>query len=225
MRLKKVKGAAEKIASHQDIAFIESTHPNKKWNEVFGNDNPIHIEIGMGKGSFVLGMAKANPDINFIGIEMYDSVLVKALERVLDESEAVPNLRLFQADAARIEDYFDKASVQRIYLNFSDPWHKTRHAKRRLTHENFLKRYETILVADGSIHQKTDNQALFEFSLASIANHGLYLDNISLDLHNSNFEGNVMTEYEQKFSSKGFRIYRLEANRKPKPPKIKIETE
>ena len=175
---------------------------------VFGNDKPIHIEIGMGKGDFIIGMAKNNPNINFIGIEMYDSVIVKAVQKL--ENEELDNLKLIRMDARLIEDVFDK-EIDLIYLNFSDPWPKSRAAKKRLTHERFLNRYENIFKGKKTIFMKTDNAALFEFSIESLSEFGYKLKNISLDLHNSDFKNNVMTEYERKFSEKGVKINRLEA--------------
>jgi tRNA (guanine-N7-)-methyltransferase len=153
-------------------------------------------------------MAKANPHINYFGIEVYKSVIVIALDRLIEED--LPNLRLMNVNAVELQNYFAKGDVDRVYLNFSDPWPKTRHEKRRLTYKTFLSIYENILVDNGEIHFKTDNQGLFEFSLRSFSEYGMLLKYVSLDLHNSAYEGNIMTEYEEKFSSKGFRIYRCE---------------
>ena len=190
------------------FSFLNPEENKGKWKEVFGNDKPIHIEIGMGKGDFIIGMAKNNPNINFIGIEMYDSVIVKAVQKL--ENEELDNLKLIRMDARLIEDVFDK-EIDLIYLNFSDPWPKSRAAKKRLTHERFLNRYENIFKGKKTIFMKTDNTALFEFSIESLSEFGYKLKNISLDLHNSDFENNVMTEYERKFSEKGIKINRLEA--------------
>ena len=207
MRLRNVKGSKEIIESSKYI--ILNPEENKgKWKNVFGNDKPIHIEIGMGKGDFIIGMAKNNPNINFIGIEMYDSVIVKAVQKL--ENEELDNLKLIRMDARLIEDVFDK-EIDLIYLNFSDPWPKSRAAKTRLTHERFLNRYENIFKDKKTIFMKTDNTALFEFSIESLSEFGYKLKNISLDLHNSDFKNNVMTEYERKFSEKGVKINRLEA--------------
>ena len=207
MRLKNVKGADKVIEASKYIVLKPEDYKGK-WKEVFNNSNPIHIEIGMGKGDFIIGMAKAHPDINFIGIEMYDSVIVKAVNKL--EEENISNLKLIRMDARLIEDLFDK-EIDLIYLNFSDPWPKNRNAKRRLTHERFLNRYENIFKGKKTIFMKTDNIDLFSFSIESLSEYGYKLKNVSLDLHNSDFEGNVMTEYEKKFSSKGVRINRLEA--------------
>lgn len=207
MRLRNIKGANEII---EDSKYVILNPEEKKgnWQKIFNNDNPINIEIGMGKGDFIIGMAKKNSNINFIGIEMYDSVIVKAVQKL--EYEDIPNLKLIRMDATLIENVFDK-EVNLIYLNFSDPWPKKRNAKRRLTHEKFLSRYDNIFKDEKVIYMKTDNVSLFEFSLESLSEYGYKLRNISLDLHKSDFEGNVMTEYEKKFSNMGIKINRLEA--------------
>lgn len=171
MRLRNVKGSKEIIESSKYI--ILNPEENKgKWKNVFGNDKPIHIEIGMGKGDFIIGMAKNNPNINFIGIEMYDSVIVKAVQKL--ENEELDNLKLIRMDARLIEDVFDK-EIDLIYLNFSDPWPKSRAAKKRLTHERFLNRYENIFKGKKTIFMKTDNTALFEFSIESLSEFGYKL--------------------------------------------------
>ena len=207
MRLKNVKGADEVIKASSYI-ILNPNNNKGKWNKVFDNNNPIHIEIGMGKGDFIIGMAKLYPNINFIGIEMYDSVIVKAVKKL--EDEQLNNVKLIRMDARLIEDVFDK-EIDLIYLNFSDPWPKNRCAKRRLTHERFLNRYEGIFKGAKTIYMKTDNIDLFAFSIESLSDFGYKLKNVSLDLHNSDFENNIMTEYEKKFSSKGVKINRLEA--------------
>lgn len=154
-------------------------------------------------------MAKAHPEINYISIEIQTSVIVSVLELQLEAQ--LPNLQILHADGRNLNQYFEPGEVSRIYLNFSDPWPKKRHEKRRLTSADFIKQYEEILVADGEIHFKTDNQGLFEYTLYSFSQYGIKLKQVWLDLHHSDFEGNIMTEYEEKFSSKGNRIYRLEA--------------
>ncbi len=207
MRLKNVKGAKEKIEVSSFIMLNPKEYKGN-WNKVFNNDNEIHLEIGMGKGDFLIGMAKANPNINFIGIEMYDSVIVKAVEKLSNTN--LTNIKLIRMDATNIEDVFDK-EIDLIYLNFSDPWPKNRNAKRRLTHERFLNKYENIFKNRKTIFMKTDNIDLFSFSIESLSCFGYTLKNVTLDLVNSNFEENIMTEYEKKFSSKGVRINRLEA--------------
>lgn len=212
MRLKKVKGAKERIAI--STYYVESPENFKgKWQEVFKNNNPIHIEIGMGKGHFILGMAKRNPNINYIGIEMYDSVLVRAVQLLEKEEMKLPNLKLLLLDARNVDEVFEK-EIERIYLNFSDPWPKAKHSKRRLTSEIFLEKYDKILKNDKSIIMKTDNDNLFEFSLEMLAQHGYNLIEVTRDLHSLNDESNVFTEYERKFSEKGVKINRVKAELK-----------
>ena len=208
MRLKKVKNALERIK--QSTYYVDAPEQNKNsWKNIFENNNPIHIEIGMGKGDFIIGMAKQNKDINYIGIEMYDSVMVKAIEKLKEEGN-LTNLRLILLDASKINDVFEK-EISRIYLNFSDPWPKKKHAKRRLTSSVFLEKYETIFIKNKEIFQKTDNNDLFLFSMESLIEAGYKLQNVTRDLHSTNVENNVMTEYEKKFSSQGVKINRLEA--------------
>ncbi|CAM2361165.1 tRNA (guanosine(46)-N7)-methyltransferase TrmB [Listeria seeligeri] len=209
MRVKHKPWAKDRLQEFPAI-YIENPEELKgKWQEVFGNNNPIHIEIGSGKGQFVSGMAKANPNINYIGIEMIESVLVSALDKAIEAD--VPNLRLVARDAKLLEECFEKGEIAQIYLNFSDPWPKKRHTKRRLTNPTFLTIYERLLPEAGEIHFKTDNRSLFEYSLVAFSEYNLLLTFVSLDLHNSDYEGNIKTEYEEKFSAKGFPIYRLEA--------------
>ncbi|OBW59630.1 tRNA (guanosine(46)-N7)-methyltransferase TrmB [Solibacillus silvestris] len=215
MRLKHKPWAAEYIQQHPDVIIPNPEDYKGKWNEAFGNDNPLHIEVGTGKGQFVLGMALQNPEINYIGIELFDSVIVCALEKI-EAANKPSNLRLLKVDGAKLEEFFGKGDVDRVYLNFSDPWPKVRHAKRRLTHEGFLKIYENILVDNGEIHFKTDNRGLFEYSLVSMNEYGMALNYVSLDLHANMPEDNIMTEYEEKFSKLGQPIYRLECQYKTK---------
>ena len=215
MRLKYKPWAAEYIAQHPDVIIPNPEDYKGKWHEVFGNNNPVHIEVGTGKGQFVLGMAQQNPEINYIGIELFDSVIVCALEKI-EAANKPSNLRLLKVNGEDLEKFFAKNDVDRVYLNFSDPWPKARHAKRRLTHEGFLKLYETVLVDNGEIHFKTDNRGLFEYSLVSMNQYGMALNYVSLDLHVNMPEDNVMTEYEEKFSKKGQPIYRLESQFKTK---------
>jgi len=210
VRLRNKPWAEEFIASHPEVIIPNPEEFKGNWQRIFGNDNPVHIEVGTGKGQFVTGMALANPDINYIGIELYTSVIVVALEKVI-EANTPPNLRLLKVNGADLAKYFTKGDVSRVYLNFSDPWPKTRHAKRRLTHGGFLKLYESILIDNGEIHFKTDNRGLFEYSLISISEYGMLLKYVSLDLHVNMPEDNIMTEYEEKFSAKGQPIYRLES--------------
>ena len=208
MRLRNVTGSKDMIAQSQYVIHEPQEHKGK-WSEVFGNDRPIHIEIGMGKGKFIMGMAQAHPDINYIGIEKYSTVLLRAIQKM--EENELPNVVFIRMDAEDICEVFDKEEIDKIYLNFSDPWPKSRHEKRRLTYKTFLDTYKQILPENGEIHFKTDNRGLFEYSLASFSQYGMVLNKVWLDLHASDYEGNVMTEYERKFSEKGQVIYRVEA--------------
>ncbi|MBU8879782.1 tRNA (guanosine(46)-N7)-methyltransferase TrmB [Bacillus sp. FJAT-29790] len=208
MRQRNKPWAREKLAEYPQYVIPSPEQYKGKWHEIFEKKQPLHIEIGTGKGRFITGMAKANPDINYIGIELAESVIVTALDLVIEAE--LSNVKLMNVNANDLRDFFDGGEVDRVYLNFSDPWPKTRHAKRRLTYKSFLSVYEDILVENGEIHFKTDNQGLFESSLMSFSEYGVLLKYVSLDLHNSDFEGNIMTEYEEKFSKKGNRIYRCE---------------
>ncbi|WP_016837065.1 tRNA (guanosine(46)-N7)-methyltransferase TrmB [Ureibacillus thermosphaericus] len=210
MRLRNKPWAREFIQQHPEMVIPNPEEYKGKWNELFGNDRPLRIEVGSGRGQFIVGMAQANPEINYIGIELFDKVIVKALQKAL-EAGSPPNLRLLRVNAEELEKIFQKNEVHRVYLNFSDPWPKKRHAKRRLTHEKFLKIYESILIDEGEIHFKTDNRGLFEYSLVSMSQYGMKLKDVSLDLHANEPEDNIRTEYEEKFSSLGQPIYRLEA--------------
>ena len=214
MRLRNVPGARETIIENQ-FSIQQPEQMKGKWAEVFQNDHPIHIEVGMGKGQFIIEMARRNPEVNYIGIEKYSSVLVRAVEKLEDFEQ--DNLRLIRMDAENIEEVFDKDEVDRIYLNFSDPWPKDRHAKRRLTSTRFLERYDNILTPEGRVMFKTDNKDLFDFSLEQVEEAGWILENHTYDLHHSEYnEGNDMTEYEEKFSAKGNPICRLVAYRHAK---------
>ncbi|EGP5400683.1 tRNA (guanosine(46)-N7)-methyltransferase TrmB [Enterococcus faecium] len=217
MRVRNRPGAAEMLAAHPNFVISDPTLWKGKWNELFGNNHPIHIEIGMGKGQFITGMAKAHPEINYIGVEMQVSVVSIALDKLIEQP--LPNLKLLHVDGSALTEYFADSEVDQIYLNFSDPWPKKRHEKRRLTYKTFLAVDEQILRPNGEIHFKTDNQGLFEYSLASFSQYGMILKQVWLDLHQSQFEGNIMTEYEEKFSSKGQRIYRVEARFQDKTKK------
>ncbi|EME7123769.1 tRNA (guanosine(46)-N7)-methyltransferase TrmB [Enterococcus faecium] len=217
MRVRNRPGAAEMLAAHPNFVISDPTLWKGKWNELFENDHSIHIEIGMGKGQFITGMAKAHPEINYIGVEMQVSVVSIALDKLIEQP--LPNLKLLHVDGSALTEYFADSEVDQIYLNFSDPWPKKRHEKRRLTYKTFLAVDEQILRPNGEIHFKTDNQGLFEYSLASFSQYGMILKQVWLDLHQSQFEGNIMTEYEEKFSSKGQRIYRVEAQFQDKTKK------
>lgn len=210
MRLRNVPGSRETIAEHP-LCILEENPQAGKWAEIFGNDHPIHIEVGMGKGQFITTLARQNPKINYIGIEKYSSVLVRALEKIDAMEEPISNIRFIRMDAENICSMFQKDEVSQIYLNFSDPWPKDRHAKRRLTSQAFLKRYDQILTPKGHVEFKTDNQDLFGFSLEQVDPAGWQLDAFTWDLHMDDVmnKGNVMTEYEQKFSSQGNPICKM----------------
>ena len=209
MRVRNRKGATELLEAHPQYVILNPADAKGRWQEIFGNDHPIHVEVGSGKGAFVSGMAKANPDINYIGIDIQKSVLSYALDKVL--ATDVPNIKLLWVDGSDLTDYFEEGEIDRLYLNFSDPWPKKRHEKRRLTYQSFLATYQQILPENGEIHFKTDNRGLFEYSLVSFSQYGMKLKGLWLDLHASDFEDNVLTEYEQKFANKGQVIYRVEA--------------
>ena len=211
MRLRNVKGSREAIAA-SEFTINEPEQYKGKWNTVFDNNNPIYIEVGMGKGRFITDLAIANPNINYIGIEKYSSVLIRAIEK--RQEIDIKNLIFIRMDAENICDVFDEEEIARIYLNFSDPWPKDRHAKRRLTSKEFFARYNNILKTDGVVEFKTDNRALFDFSLEQIPEAGWEIVAHTFDLHHSDMnEGNVMTEYEEKFSSMGNPIHKLIAKR------------
>ena len=207
MRLKNVKNAKNIVNSSNYIVENPGEHKGN-WNKVFDNDKEIYIEIGMGKGDFIIGMAKLYPNINFIGIEMFDSVMARAVQKL--EEENIPNLKLIRMDANEIENVFDK-EIDRIYLNFSDPWPKNRHSKRRLTSHTLLSKYDNVFKDEKIIMQKTDNIDLFSFSIESLSTYGYTLKNVTLDLANNPVENNVETEYEKKFKSIDKKICRLEA--------------
>ena len=211
MRLRNITGCREMIGESEFVVHEPETMKGK-WREAFGNDQPVYVEIGMGKGRFLMDMARLYPEINFIGIEKYSSVLLRAVQKL--EEEELPNVRLIRMDAEDLENVFAQGELDRIYLNFSDPWPPNRQRKRRLTWRAYLEVYDEILRQQGDLCFKTDNQRFFEWSLQEICQFGWLIQNISLDLHNSDFEGNVMTEYEEKFSAEGYRIYRLEARRR-----------
>jgi len=212
MRLRHIPGSEEQIADSPYV--IQNPQKQRgRWAEVFGNSNPIHIEVGMGKGKFLMELAAQNPRINYVGIEQYSSVLLKAVRK--QEDRKLSNLWFLRADARTLADIFGPEEVARIYLNFSDPWPKDRHAKRRLTSLQFMAVYDKLLKADGVVEFKTDNQELFRYSLESIPRAGWEIRLCTFDLHHSPYgQGNIMTEYEEKFSSMGKPICKLAAGRK-----------
>ncbi|WLR60877.1 tRNA (guanosine(46)-N7)-methyltransferase TrmB [Guptibacillus hwajinpoensis] len=209
MRQRNKPWAEDMFAKNPQFVPTNPTDRKGNWKDVFDNNNPIHLEVGTGKGQFIIGMARQNPDVNYVGLELSSSVMVSALEKLIEED--VPNVRLLNENAQDLSTIFEENEVSRVYLNFSDPWPKNRHEKRRLTNKTFLDLYRDVMKPNGEIHFKTDNQGLFEYSLHSFSLYGMILNQVSLNLHQSNMEDNVMTEYEEKFSSKGSRIYRCEA--------------
>lgn len=209
MRLRNVPEAPA-IIEASDFCVKNAEENKGKWKDYFGQNNPLHIEVGMGKGQFILSLAEQNPNINYIGIERYESVLYKAV-RVQDEKK-LPNLRFMCIDAEAIENYFEEGEVDRIYLNFSDPWPKDRHAKRRLTSPLFLDKWSKVVKKDGTLEFKTDNRGLFDYSVETVKEHGIWdLKAVTYDLHHDEVMnvGNIMTEYEAKFSAKGNPINKL----------------
>lgn len=213
MRLRNIPGAGE-VIGNSPYCIKEPVELKGKWHDFLGNNNPIHIEVGMGKGRFLMDLARLHPEINYIGIERYTSVLLRAVQKM--QEDELPNVHFLCIDAATLPDIFDRNEVDRIYLNFSDPWPKDRHARRRLTSSEFLARYDLFLAPDGRIEFKTDNQDLFTFSLEEIeSSDKWHLDASTRDLHHDAAmnEGNIMTEYEEKFSAVGNPICKLIASR------------
>lgn len=212
MRLRNVPGARD-VMDANEYVYTEPEGLAGTWSQIFGNNNPVHIEIGMGKGRFITTLASMNPDINYVGIEKYSSVLLRAVEK--QDELCLPNLRFIRMDAENITSVFGKEEVDRIYLNFSDPWPKDRHAKRRLTSRQFFARYDEILKSIGRVEFKTDNRPLFDFSVEEVNEAGWKLSVCTYDLHNDEklVKGNVMTEYEERFSSQGNPICKLVAIR------------
>lgn len=207
MRLRNITGSREMIAESRFVVH-EPQEYKGRWRVLFGNDHPLRIEIGMGKGRFIMDLARMHPEINYVGIEKYSSVLLRGIQKM--ETDPLPNLYFIRMEAEEIADVFGREEVERIYLNFSDPWPKDRHAKRRLPSREFLKRYDEILVRDGVIEFKTDNKDLFRFALEELEPAGWRLLQMTEDLHHDEkmLVGNVMTEYEEKFSALGNPIYK-----------------
>lgn len=212
MRLRNIKGATSAVIE-SNYCIQNASEYKGNWNTLFENNHPIHIEIGMGKGQFIIALAQQNPSINYIGIEMYTSVLYRALQKLEDLN--LPNLRFICENAVILPEVFSEGEISRIYLNFSDPWPKDRHAKRRLTSKEFLARYESFLAKNGHIEFKTDNVSLFDFSLEEAKASNWNLRAFTYDLHHDSLlnEGNVMTEYEKKFSAKGQAICKMVIDR------------
>lgn len=211
MRLRNVKNKKD-IMNNSKLLILNFKDYIGKWNKAFDNNNPVHIEIGMGKGDFLLGMALKYPNINFIGIEKYDSIMARAIQKIEGLEDIPNNIRLIRMDAKEIDLVFKK-EIDTIYLNFSDPWPKKRHSERRLTSNTFLKKYDSIFKKEKKIIMKTDNTSLFEYSLETLSQNGYMFNKVSLDLHNSDVVDNVMTEYEKKFTQKDIKINYLDAKK------------
>lgn len=209
MRLRKKPGVREKLLRQSQLVFDEQTELKGGWSEIFGNNNPLYVELGTGKGNFISTMAQKYPQINFIGVEKVPEVLNAAVKKILPLQ--LGNIRLLLIDINMLTSFFLPGEVHRFYLNFSDPWPKTRHAKRRLTNRDFLEIYKGILHKEGQVHLKTDNLVFFEYSLSEFVEVGFSLQKITYNLHQEGLEENVQTEYEQKFSSLGKPICRCEA--------------
>lgn len=210
MRLRRDSRAPEYLAQDERV-ILNPENYRGKWREVFGNDNPIHVEFGCGKGGFITQLALRNPNINYIAAERAETVVYKACKKANSSEETPSNLRFLYFDVSNCKEIFEQGEVERLYLNFSDPWPKARHSSRRLTYRGFLEKYADILKKEGEIHFKTDNKGLFAFSIEEFSASGWLMKNVTLDLHNSGMEDNIMTEYEKKFSELGFTINRLEA--------------
>lgn len=209
MRLRNVKGAKE-IIDNSSYIIKNPIDYRGNYQKIFKNNNPIHIEIGMGKGDFIIENAKKYPNINFIGIEKFDSVIVRAVQKL--ENEEIPNLKLIKIDANEIDDVFDK-EISVIYLNFSDPWPKARHAKRRLSSEIFLNKYDSVFIDKKRIIMKTDNRKLFEYSIKSFTDYGYKIEDISLNLYEDDIKNNIPTEYETRFHNRGCLIYKVDVSK------------
>lgn len=209
MRLRNVKGAKE-IIDNSPYIIKNPNDYRGNYQKSFENNNPIHIEIGMGKGDFIIENAKKYPNINFIGIEKFDSVIVRAVQKL--ENEEIPNLKLIKIDANEIDDVFDK-EISVIYLNFSDPWPKARHAKRRLSSEIFLNKYDYVFIDKKRIIMKTDNRKLFEYSIKSFTDYGYKIEDISLNLYEDDIKNNIPTEYETRFHNRGCLIYKVDVSK------------
>ncbi len=211
MRLRRRAETPAKMEKYSEFYLVNTPEEHQgKWRDIFGNDQEIHLEIGCGKGRFVLGLAEKNPDINYIAMELHEEVIAQALKKA--SLSGLKNVRFVRDNANRVEEIFGIEEIDRLYLNFSDPWPKARHYKRRLTYRGYLKKYSHILKKGGELHFKTDNLYLFEFSLNEFAALGLPMKNIALDLHRAPLEWDVKTEYEEKFSALGFKINRVEVN-------------
>jgi tRNA (guanine-N7-)-methyltransferase len=210
MRLRRKPGTRERLEARKDLVFLDQSGLRGQWKQLFGNDHPIYVELGMGKGDFISTLSFKNPNINYIGIDLRDELLDITLKKVIKRGN--DNIRLALFNGEDLLDVFAENELDRIYLNFSDPWPKKKHARRRLTYRDFLEKYEACMKPQGEVHFKTDSESLFESSLNEFSDTGWRLKNITFDLHQSPFmEGNVMTEYERKFVEQGLKIFRCEA--------------
>ncbi|AOY77985.1 tRNA (guanosine(46)-N7)-methyltransferase TrmB [Clostridium formicaceticum] len=208
MRRRKKPGAKEKLLSYEDYLCREPEKYKSHWQDYFHEQKPIHVELGTGRGQFISTLAEMNPHIYYIGIEIKEEVLLKAVEKA--EAKKLKNILFLWYDINKIHDIFDEEELSRIYINFCDPWPKKRWVKRRLTHRRFLQKYQSILIEEGEVHFKTDNEKLFEFSLNEFSYENFRLNNITFDLHHSETNDGITTEYEDKFSAMGMKIYRCE---------------
>lgn len=214
MRLRNKPWAKPLIEANPELISVRPENMQGKWQSRFDQERPLALEVGSGKGQFIINMAQQHPDQNFIALEIQDVAIGYILRKQVELQ--LPNLQLILGDGADLTDYFAPGEIANLYLNFSDPWPKTKHEKRRLTYKHFLAQYQAIMASTGQLQFKTDNQGLFEYSLVSMNNYGMAFEMVSLDLHNdTRVEGNVETEYEHKFSSRGGRIYQLVARFTP----------
>ena len=209
MRMRNKPWAIDYLESNDQFVDVNNNY-SKKIKEFFSKDQPLHIEVGTGMGTFITTLAENNPDINYVGIEIDTNVMIRVTEKVVDLG--LENVRLVLLDANKLMDYFNENEVDKVYLNFSDPWPKNRHAKRRLTHSNFLSSYKQLLKENSIVEFKTDNRGLFEFSLISMNTYGMKFENLNLDVHDDEPETNIRTEYEEKFSQRGHKIYWIQAS-------------
>lgn len=209
MRMRNKPWAIDYLESNDQFVDVNNNY-SKKIKEFFSKDQPLHIEVGTGMGTFITTLAENNPDINYVGIEIDKNVMIRVTEKVVDLG--LENVRLVLLDASKLMDYFNENEVDKVYLNFSDPWPKNRHAKRRLTHSNFLSSYKQLLKENSIVEFKTDNRGLFEFSLISMNTYGMKFENLNLDVHDDEPETNIRTEYEEKFSQRGHKIYWIQAS-------------
>lgn len=209
MRRRKKKGSDILLLSYEDLVFKDPLSNKGNWHKVFNNDNPIHLEVGTGRGKFITTLAKENKNINYIAMEIKEEVLLKAVQKC-DENES-NNIRFIWGNVDNILEYFDENEIDSLFINFCDPWPKKRWSHRRLTHNKFLEMYKKVLKDNGEIHFKTDNENLFEFSLNEFSDFGFKLKNITLNLIESDYIGNITTEYEEKFMAEGIKIFRVEA--------------